>query len=205
MISTEIARIQQAKSDLKTSIEGKGVTVPSATKIDGYAALVDQISTGGGASNIVTGEFTAQSSTGVQSITLSYSGSGYPIMAYIVVKGGAYASGTTWYNLKRLSAIAVWSLSKSNMATAPTYTTSGAENSGVTLVLYKNNSSSSTSYARSGGQATNSFSSSDAANASSTCARFKSKTQLSIYASAASGTYGFVSGITYQYVIVYSS
>lgn len=48
MISTEIARIQQAKSDLKTSIEGKGVTVPTATKIDGYAALVDQIQQGGG-------------------------------------------------------------------------------------------------------------------------------------------------------------
>lgn len=47
-IATEIARLQGAKSDLKTSIEGKGVTVPAATKIDGYAALVDQIQQGGG-------------------------------------------------------------------------------------------------------------------------------------------------------------
>lgn len=47
-IASEITRLQGAKSDLKTSIEGKGVTVPSATKIDGYAALVDQIQTGGG-------------------------------------------------------------------------------------------------------------------------------------------------------------
>ena len=45
-IATEISRLQTAKSDLKTSIENKGVTVPSATTLDGYAALVDQISGG---------------------------------------------------------------------------------------------------------------------------------------------------------------
>lgn len=47
-ISTEITRLQTAKADLKTAIEGKGVTVPSATKIDGYADLVESIETGGG-------------------------------------------------------------------------------------------------------------------------------------------------------------
>lgn len=47
-IATDLTRILGAKSDLKTSIEGKGVTVPAATKIDGYAALVDQIQQGGG-------------------------------------------------------------------------------------------------------------------------------------------------------------
>lgn len=47
-IATEISRLQTAKGDLKTSIEAKGVTVPDATKIDGYAALVDQIQTGSG-------------------------------------------------------------------------------------------------------------------------------------------------------------
>lgn len=47
-VATEITRLQGAKADLKTSIEAKGVTVPSATLISGYAALVDQIETGGG-------------------------------------------------------------------------------------------------------------------------------------------------------------
>jgi hypothetical protein len=51
-IASEISRLQGAKSDLKTSIEGKGVTVPSATKIDGYAALVDQIQQGGGGTTV---------------------------------------------------------------------------------------------------------------------------------------------------------
>lgn len=47
-IASEIARLQQAKADLKAAIEAKGVTVPAATTIDGYAALVDQIQQGGG-------------------------------------------------------------------------------------------------------------------------------------------------------------
>lgn len=52
-IASEIARLQTAKSDLKTAIENKGVTVPSATKLDGYASLVDQIS-GGSSGGTVT-------------------------------------------------------------------------------------------------------------------------------------------------------
>lgn len=47
-IANEITRLQQAKSDLATSITNKGVTVPAATTLDGYAALVDQIQQGGG-------------------------------------------------------------------------------------------------------------------------------------------------------------
>lgn len=46
-VADEILRLQQAKSDLATSIENKGVTVPAATTLDGYAALVDQIQQGG--------------------------------------------------------------------------------------------------------------------------------------------------------------
>ena len=45
-IASEISRLQTAKADLKTAIEGKGVTVPSNTKLDGYADLVDSIETG---------------------------------------------------------------------------------------------------------------------------------------------------------------
>lgn len=47
-IASEISRLQTAKAGLKTAIEGKGVTVPSATTLDGYAALVDEISTESG-------------------------------------------------------------------------------------------------------------------------------------------------------------
>lgn len=48
-VFSEIERLEGAKSALAASIEGKGVTVPAGTKIDGMAALVDQIQGGGGA------------------------------------------------------------------------------------------------------------------------------------------------------------
>lgn len=47
-IADEITRIEGAKSSLKTSIQSKGVQVPSSAKIDSYSGYVDQIQTGGG-------------------------------------------------------------------------------------------------------------------------------------------------------------
>lgn len=45
-IAQEISRLTSAKADIKTAIEGKGVTVPSSTLLDGYADLIDQIEQG---------------------------------------------------------------------------------------------------------------------------------------------------------------
>lgn len=47
-IASEISRLQTAKADLKTAIEGKGVTVPASAKLDAYPALVESIQAGGG-------------------------------------------------------------------------------------------------------------------------------------------------------------
>lgn len=47
-IASEITRLQNAKADIKTAIEAKGVTVPSSAKIDTYDTYVSQISGGGG-------------------------------------------------------------------------------------------------------------------------------------------------------------
>lgn len=42
-IATEITRLNNAKASIKSAIESKGVTVPSSTKLDGYASLVSSI------------------------------------------------------------------------------------------------------------------------------------------------------------------
>ena len=49
-IQTELTRITNAKSAIKTAIEGKGVTVPDGTLLDGMAALIESIEAGGGGS-----------------------------------------------------------------------------------------------------------------------------------------------------------
>lgn len=58
-IQTELTRIINAKAAIKTAIEGKGVTVPDATLLDGMAALIESIEAGGGGSgNFAIGTFT---------------------------------------------------------------------------------------------------------------------------------------------------
>ena len=162
---------------------------------------------GGGASNFVTGTFTTGSAAGVGSATISYSGSGYPIMCYVVIENGAYnntsTGNTTWYNSVQRYAIGVWAMSKSNFTTAPTYTTSGAANQAVTMSIYKNSTSQSTTYTRTSAMNTNTFSSSNASNAAATTIRFKSNTSLSYYVNTSS--YGLLPSTTYRYFIVYSS
>ena len=46
-IQTELTRIINAKAAIKTAIEGKGVTVPDGTMLDGMAALIEAIQAGG--------------------------------------------------------------------------------------------------------------------------------------------------------------
>lgn len=50
MISEQIARLQQAKADIKTAIEAKGVEVPSSALISDYDDYIAQIEGGGGCS-----------------------------------------------------------------------------------------------------------------------------------------------------------
>lgn len=68
-IATEITRLQNAKASIKTSIENKGVTVPSATKLDGYSTLIDSIPTGS--------QVTVESLTVTQNGTYQESGKAY--------------------------------------------------------------------------------------------------------------------------------
>lgn len=58
-IASDVTRIESAKAAIKAAIEGKGVTVPDATLLDGMAALIESIEAGGGGSgNFATGTFT---------------------------------------------------------------------------------------------------------------------------------------------------
>jgi hypothetical protein len=72
-IASELTRIQNAKNAISSAITNKGVTVPAATKLDGMAALIGQIETGGGATMI-----SGAVSTGAETFTMYYTDeSGY--------------------------------------------------------------------------------------------------------------------------------
>ena len=61
-IQTELTRLTNAKAAIKTAIEGKGVTVPDTTLLDGMASLIESIEAGNTSNNIVVGSFTLSES-----------------------------------------------------------------------------------------------------------------------------------------------
>ena len=64
-VQSEITRITNAKAAIKTAIEGKGVTVPDGTLLDGMASLIESIEAGGGgANNVSFGTFTNTTQSG---------------------------------------------------------------------------------------------------------------------------------------------
>ena len=165
-------------------------------------------SSGGGASNVVIGEFTADSGTGAaHTVAIPYTGSGYPIAAIVFVADGAYNSGgqTDWYNSVQRYAVGQWTYTKSVQTSAPTYGTSGTQNQGVTTWVFKNNASTATTYSRSSAMNTNVLTSSNATGAGATCVRFKANGGKTLSYYTASTSYGLLAGIRYTYIIIYSS
>ena len=71
-VQTEITRIESAKNAIATAIEGKGVTVPEGTKLDGMAVLIDSIEAGGGAENLFGTYFETGSIVPASDITSNY-------------------------------------------------------------------------------------------------------------------------------------
>ena len=159
---------------------------------------------GGGASNLICGEFTTIRTA--SSITLPYTGTGYPVAAMAYIKGGMYnntSSGdTAWYNLVQRYAIGYWTMQKRRPDVAPTYTTSGEENMAVAAIIYKSSSSTATSYSRTSGLDANIFSSANADTGAFICIRFTAKNVLSFYANMSS--YCLPVGHTFTFMVMYS-
>lgn len=71
-IQTELTRITNAKAAIKTAIEGKGVTVPAGTLLDGMATLIEGIQAGGGVDGFqtVSGRITLSEDTTTLDISM---------------------------------------------------------------------------------------------------------------------------------------
>lgn len=166
---------------------------------------------GGGASNVVMGTFTTGATGGGNgTVSISYSGSGYPIALMIYVDGGAYNNGTggntDWYNSVVRYDVGAFYMTKARIPTTPTYGTSGADNYGVVAIIYKNSTSTATTYTRTSSMTVNQYSSSNGA-ASTACARFKGNGKTISYyiGNGGSGTIGFAKSTKYAYIVIYSS
>lgn len=194
------------------NITANGTYNASSDNADGYSSVtVDVSGGGGGASNVVRGTFTTNSTAGsTQTIAIPYTGNGYPIQCTIEVVGGFYNSNNTdWYNTLHRYAIGWWCMSKQYPATTPIYGADWSNNSnmGTVMAYYKNSTSSLTSYAAGGGLGNASYYS-DAGTPAypdesrAQCVVFNSNTQMSFYISNTS--YGLLADTEYEYTIIYS-
>lgn len=178
---------------------------------DALGVLTTGTASGGGASNVVHGSFTAGTTTGAAEVhTIDYSGTGYPIAMLLFIKGGPYnntsTGDTVWYNSTQRYAVGVWGCIKSNTTTAPTWATSGTANQYTTFGIYKNNASTATTYSRTSAMTTvvTSSSSASASNSVANTVKFRGNNHtISVY--VASTSYGLLAGHEYEYWIVYSS
>lgn len=159
---------------------------------------------GGGASNLVTGTFTTGDTAGAATVTIPYTGSGYPIAAIVVVEGGAYNPDVSgWYDLVARYNVGFWVYTKADTTSTPTYGTSGSQNAGMVMARYKSSASTSTTLSQAGTNGANTLSSDDGGSSSTGCIRFKSATTMSYY-TADPSSYGLTKSLTYRYFIAYS-
>ena len=92
-IQTELTRITNAKAAIKAAIEGKGVTVPDGTLLDGMAALIESIEAGGGTISgrkFISGEITF-SETPTSEITISHDSVGFISQPFVFLAATASA------------------------------------------------------------------------------------------------------------------
>ena len=206
-----MSELETLGQTMATNITAKGVTASASDGLTTLAGKISQIQTGGGGGcvKLVQGSFTTgatRASTGT--VTINYTGTGYPIAVMIYIDGGAYNPDTEWYSTVAQYDADSFTMTKSQMSSTPTFVASGSvpANQGVATVTYKSNASTATTHTRSGSQSAVFFNSSDASTGYN-CIRFKNSTKtLSYYiGNKASNRVGLAPSQTYHYIVVYSS
>ena len=107
-IQTELTRLTNAKAAIQTAIEGKGVTVPSGTLLDGMAALIESIEAGSTSNNIVVGSFTLSESLTTSSplyIDVTFPKDELPLMYLVYEDTSNLSHNDTSHTASRLRSV----------------------------------------------------------------------------------------------------
>ena len=132
-IVSEVNRLKDAKTAIKTAIEGKGVTVPDATMLEGMAALIESIEAGGGSSDY---EFEIGTITFAESykpydtpLVIEHSLSGYPCVFF--ASNGTESYYPQYQICYMFNAAPQWSTLRSRYSGILYSTSSGSSNMGI--------------------------------------------------------------------------
>jgi len=169
--------------------------------------VIGTASGGGGASNLVTGTFKPTSAEKglVKTMTLDYSGTGYPIALFIFPKDGMFNTSSDIYNRVQRYGILEATYVKNYPLLTPSYTNAGDQDRMGAFVVYSNSSSAiaGNNSSTNSSKTVATFNSTDPAENVFTSARITSAKTLKVR--VANTSYGYYDGIEYRYVVVYSS
>ena len=209
--STLSGSLDEMKDQLITELDGKGVTATfdSTTGLLGLIGEISNIQQGGtSCPKLVQGTFTTGSTrAGTGTVSINYTGTGYPIAVMIYMQNGAYDPNDNWYNTMAQYDIDAFYMTKSQMSSTPTFVSSASvpANQGVVCGVYKSSTSNATTHSRNGSSSAVFFNSSDATTGYN-CIRFKNNTKTMSYyiGNNASNRVGLAPSKTYAYIIIYS-
>lgn len=202
--STLNGALSELGETLASNITSKGIT---ASASDGLTTLTNKILN---IPTVRTGTFTTSSTrTTKTTIDIGYDGDGYPIACMVFIQNGGYNAtsegNSTWYNSTSRYDVGAYYMTKSEINTTPTYTTSGTNNYGFIGIVYKNSTTDSSSFTSSYAKAAVTYNSSNAAS-STACIRFvgNSSTLGTYVGNLTSSTIGLAPSTTYSYIVIYS-
>lgn len=206
-----MSELETLGQTMATNISSKGVTASASDGLTTLAGKISQIQTGGGGgcTRMVTGTFTTGSTrAGTGTVSIAYTGTGYPIAVMVYMKSGTYDPDDSWYNtLAQYDADGFMAI-KAQMSSTPTFVSSGSvpANQATATVVYKSNASTATTHTRSGSQSAVMYNSSDASTGYN-CIRFKNSTKTMSYyiGNKASNRVGLAPSKEYAYIVIYSS
>lgn len=185
---------------IEKSITSNGAYIAENDNADGYSKVTVNVGV-----PIVIGSFTGlvTEKGSSKSITLPYTGSGYPIAMLIYPTAGAYKSGSDFYTTVQRYASAGYFYAKSDMSLTPDYSSNDIKNCGMACSIYKSSDSDATLYTRNSYMDDTILRNQNVTASSVDYVRFHSATDLKVF--IADTSYGFMAGTEYTYIIYYSS
>ena len=183
------------------SITENGTYSAASDNADGYSSVTVSINP-----KYVAGTFTGTTNGQAKTITIPYTGSGYPVAGIVFPSDGIYKSGSTFADTIQKKAVGLYSFVKSDSSSTPDYTNDTAINQVVVCVAYKSSDEYATSIAQNITTNARLFVNGDAVGNSSIyrVIKFNSATSMSIYIPS-TDQYGFMKDVEYTYLFMYSS
>lgn len=182
------------------SITENGTYDPEDDDADGYSSVTVAVP-----NKCITGTFEGSSTDRGSSITVSipYTGNGYPIAGIIYPSAGAWKSGSKLVTTVQKFAIIQWMFSKIDISTTPNYSANSEENQMEVLAEFKYSDSDAATTSTGKGHSIWNYHNTDASATYASPIKLKSATSMSVY--IADTSYGFMDGVEYTYQVIYSA